>query len=258
MTPKVLLFDLETSPLLLYGWQLHEEIHDPKFVRRNWFVLCWAAKWYDKKEMFFSSLPKYRGYTELPSKTEADIDKGVMLELWKLLDETDIVIAHNLKSFDRKKANTRFIINGMSPPSTYEMIDTLTEARKEFKFTSNKLGYLSDKLCVTKKMDPGGFDLWLGCEAGDEKAWNKMGAYCRRDILSLQDVYTEIRPYIRNHAPVNVFGDGTGCSHCGAKNMKRDGFRHRMSGVYQRFRCNECGTPYIAQNPKKENIINIS
>lgn len=239
--PKILLFDIETSPVILYNWGLFQETTHPKFIRRNWFVLCWSAKWTGKHKIMHSSLPEFRGYKELPSKTEKGIDKKVMKGLRDLLDECDIAIAHNLKSFDRKKANTRFIINGLEPPSPYNMVDTLQVARSEFKFTSNKLEYISKKLCVQEKMDAGGFDLWLGCEAGDKKCWDKMQKYCDQDVRALEDVYLAQRPYMKNHPNLNVITNDESCPKCSGTDLRPRGVRYTNNGVFKMLRCHSCG-----------------
>ena len=213
----------------------------PKFIRRNWFVLCWSAKWLGDKKIYNSSLPKFRGYKKLPSKTEKSIDKKVMKELWKLLNKCDIAVAHNLKGFDRKKANTRFLIHGMPPPSPYAMIDTLQVARSEFKFTSNKLEYISKKLGVAEKMDAGGFDLWLGCEDGIKSSWDKMQKYCDQDVRSLEDVYLKQRPYVRNHPNLNVITENEACPKCMAHGRVRNGWNYTNAGKYQRYQCKGCG-----------------
>ena len=240
-SPKILLFDIETAPILVYAWRMFDEITNIKFIRRNWFVLCWSAKWLDDKKIYNSSLPEFRGYKELPSRTQKNIDKEVMKGLWDLLNECDIAIAHNLKSFDRKKANTRFIIHEMPPPSPYHMIDTLTIARSEFKFTSNKLAYISNKLSVAEKMDSGGSDLWMEIEKGSKKAWIKMQKYCDQDVRSLEEVYLKQRPYIRNHPNLNVISEDDSCPKCSSFQRVKNGFIYTNYKKYQRYRCNGCG-----------------
>jgi hypothetical protein len=229
------------------------EVWDPKMIRRNWFVLCWSAKWLDGKKVMHSSLPEFRGYKELPSKTKKNIDKNVMQGLWDLLDECDIAIAHNLKGFDRKKANARFILNGMPPTSHYQLIDTLTVARSQFKFSSNKLGYLSEKLGVEQKMDAGGMSTWLGCEEGDKKTWDKMIKYCDQDVRSLEAVYLKLRPYMPTHPYNNVSSVIGLCSNKGCKGEGtiKDGIRRTKAGIFQKLRCLGCGTSLIATMEKK-------
>lgn len=250
-TPRILLFDIETSPILVYNWALFQETTHPKFIRRNWFILCWSAKWLGEKKVMHSSLPKFRGYRELPSHTEKDIDIGVISGLWNLLDECDIAVAHNLKAFDRKKANTRFAINDMPPTSHYQMIDTLTVARSQFKFTSNKLEYLSKKLGVTEKMDSGGFELWIGCEEGNKKSWDKMVRYCDQDVRALESVYLKLRDYIPNHPyQVKIVNLGK-CPDCKDKGTVKDGIRRRQDGIFQKLRCLGCGKQILEEMEKE-------
>ena len=57
----------------------------------------------------------------------------------------------NRKAVDNKKLNARFMLNGMQPPSSFRNIDTKILAKRYFGFTSNKLAYLTDKLCKKYK-----------------------------------------------------------------------------------------------------------
>lgn len=76
------------------------------------------------------------------------------------------MIAHNGKKFDIPKINTRFIINGLNPPSPYKQIDTLEVARKQFGFSSNSLDALATFFGFDNK-DPHDFILWKSCLNGD-------------------------------------------------------------------------------------------
>ena len=42
---KILLFDIETAPLQCYAWGIWGQNINPDFLIRDWFVLCWSAKW---------------------------------------------------------------------------------------------------------------------------------------------------------------------------------------------------------------------
>ena len=166
---KVLLFDIETAPMVTYNWALHQEIHSTKFVEEDWYVLCWCAKWLGDRKVICSSLPDDSEY-----KPGYKNDLKMMQELWALMDEADVVIAHNAKAFDIKKVNARFLYHGMTPPSPYKVVDTLLVARRYFKFISNKLDDLGEKLNLGRKTPTGGFDLWLGCLDGCKKSWKNM------------------------------------------------------------------------------------
>ncbi len=132
---KILLFDIENTPDLAYTWGLYNEITSTDFIVSEWYILCWSAKWLDSKKMIRGSLIESKSY-----KPYVGNDKELCQKLWNLLDEADIVIAHNAVQFDVKKANARFLIHNMPPPSPYKIIDTLKVARGTCKFTSNRLG----------------------------------------------------------------------------------------------------------------------
>ena len=53
--------------------------------------------------------------------------------------------------FDVPKLKARMIIKGFKPFSSFKQIDTCVIAKKTFGFTSNKLEYMTDKLCTKYK-----------------------------------------------------------------------------------------------------------
>lgn len=206
---------------------------------KDWYVLCWCAKWLGKNKIMSSALPDHKLYIGEPEN-----DLEVMKELWPLLDEADIVVAHNCIKFDKRKAYARFIIHGLLPPSPFKMVDTLRVARSQFAFTSNRLDDLGEYLGIGKKRDTGGFDLWDECMAGDEKAWKKMIKYCSNDITPLlEGVYLRFLPYMPNHPNVAVdsTSDVLQCNKCGSKKLIKRGFGYTTAGKYQRHQCLDCG-----------------
>ena len=233
---KILIFDIETAPSKGFIWSLWQEIKNYSFIDRDWYILCWAAKWLDSKEIISSALTDFKEY-----KTNPENDKQVLLKLRNLLDEADVVIAHNGVNFDRKKVNARFIYHGITPPSPYRMIDTLTICRKEFAFTSNRLNDVGQFLKLGKKLDTGGFQLWKNCLAGDIKAWGKMVKYCKRDIQLLEKVYLALRPFISQHPNINLEIDRPACPKCGSDQVAFRGYVFTSVSKFRRFRCSCCG-----------------
>ncbi len=254
MKPKILLFDIENAPGTAYIWQLKNDYIDPRMIKDNWYMLCWAAKWLGDKNIMSSALCDHKGYNPLKP-----CDKMVLTDLWKLLDEADIVIAHNGKKFDVKKSNARFIKYGMEPPSPYKVIDTLTEARKSFMFMSNRLNELGKILGVGKKLRTGGFDLWEDVMHGDLKAWKKMVRYCKQDVRLLEKVYLKLRPYMRVHPDVSTKAEIKPCANCGSYDLRKKSVRQNISHVSQVLRCHDCGkcTTTIVSGRKFKKILPV-
>jgi len=235
MKTKILLFDIETAPNLGYVWGKWEQ--DVIEFKDNWYILCFCAKWLDSSRILKSSLPMHTLY-----RKDKENDKEVVKELWKLLNEADIVIAHNGDQFDIKKANARFIFHGLKPPAPYKTIDTRKVARRYFKFDSNKLDELGRYLNIGRKMKHEGFSLWLRCMAGDRKAWNKMLKYNKQDVLLLEQIYKKFLPWVDNHPNRLMFeGIDFGCPNCSSLNLKKKGYAYTSTNTYQRYRCGECG-----------------
>jgi DNA polymerase elongation subunit (family B) len=244
---KILLLDIETAPLTVHTWNNQPEYIQYNAVIKEWYILCWGAKWLGAKEIISSALIDFKDYEKNKSN-----DKNIMTKLRELLIKADIVIGHNLTEFDRKKINTRMLKNGLGAMPKYRIIDTLTVARNNFSFTSNKLSDLCKFLGLGEKIDTGGFDLWLECMEGDPKAWAKMVKYCRYDI-SLQDrVYNKLRPWISSHPHINErFIDRPACPKCGSDDVVLRGVKKLNSGEYRQFQCRGCG----GWSREKENLV---
>ena len=235
--PKILLFDIENAPIVTWSWGIHDDpSHSTKFVKSDWYIMCWSAKWLGEKDIISSALTDFKYNFRNPN------DKQILEALWKLLDEADIVIAHNGKKFDCRKANTRFLIHGMKPPSPYKVIDTLTIARQSFMFTSNRLGDLGNYFGVGSKMETGGFELWKDCMDGDLKAWGKMVKYCKQDVRLLEKVYKKLAPYAKSNFGLQAFFDIHVCGSCGSPKIQYRGYAYAKTRKYRRFQCTKCGT----------------
>ncbi|OZI20068.1 RNase H superfamily protein [Bordetella genomosp. 9] len=234
--PRILSLDIETSPVLAYVWSLWKQNVGLNQIKEDWCILSFCAKWLGDDAIIYRDNSKQRNVED---------DRRLLRSLWKLLDQADIVVAQNGVKFDRRKINARFLLNGMPPPSPYVMVDTMLEARKNFGLTSNKLEYMTAKLCTTKKLKHQkfpGFELWSQCLQRNPEAWAEMREYNIADVLSLEELYLILRPWIDGHPNVANYTepDTPTCPKCGSANVIQKGYRHTQVGRYARFRCSDC------------------
>lgn len=236
--PRVLLVDIETAPMLGYVWSLWDQNVGLNQVKTDWFILSYAAKWLDDKKII---------YKDQRNEKNIEDDSTLLESLWKLLDEADIVIGQNSKQFDHKKINARFILNGFQPPSTYKHIDTKILAKRHFAFTSNRLEYMSEKLCkkykkLKKRGNFSGFEMWSECLKGNMNAWKHMEKYNKYDVLALEELYKKLIPW-DNSIDFNIYSDSLEivCK-CGSKEFKQNGYAYTASGRYHRYKCKSCGS----------------
>ena len=231
---RILVFDIETAPLLSYTWGLWEQnVID---ISKQWYILSFSAKWLGEKKIISKGLPDYKTFTK-----DMENDKELVADLWKLMDEADVVIAHNGNSFDVKKANARFIAHGMTPPSDYKKVDTKLVAKRYFKFDSNSLKDLAKYLKVEQKMETGGFQLWKDCMIGKKEAWKKMLKYNKQDVVVLEQIYLKLRPWMDNHPNINILDERIeSCPICGSNHLQSRGFSITRISKRRRFQCQEC------------------
>lgn len=221
---RILFWDLELTPMSVYSWTLWPTNIPITSIQATQQVMCWGARWYDKKSVMVADHRAGR--------------KEMLEAIWQLLDEADFVVSWNGQSFDTKHINREFIEAGMTPPSPYKEIDLMRVVKKNMKFASNKLDHVAKQLGVGSKVSTD-FQLWKDCMAGDEKAWRKMHRYQKQDVNLLVDAFEIFKPWIRFPHPVR---EGFGlCRNCGGANLQRRGYASTLQGKYPRFQCTDCG-----------------
>lgn len=232
--PKILILDIETAPLRAYVWSRWKQNVYLEQTISEWFMLTWSAKWLFSPDILSNRLTGEEVLNE--------DDKRITKNLWKLLDEADIIVAHNGDSFDIPKINSRFIINGLPPASPYLTVDTKKISAKQFGFSSNKLDALAGYFGFKVKLDTD-FELWSKCMQGDEESLKYMEIYNNHDVELLEEVYLKLRPWIKSHPNVGLYMelDVPVCSNCGSTKLtplKKS--YYTQTGKYETFRC-ECG-----------------
>ncbi len=232
---KVLLIDIETSPNLGWTWGKYEQ-NVIQFEKES-YMLCFTAKWLDSDKTITFGLDDFKDYDPLKPN-----DKELCKKLWQLMDEADIIVAHNGDSFDIKYTNGRFLVNGLGPTSPFRSIDTKKVSKKYFRLNSNKLDDIGDILNLGRKMSTGGFDLWLGCMKGDKKSWDKMKKYNKQDVVLLEKVYMTMRPWMNPHPNVGINISKEACDACGNDKLQKRGFSYTRQTKYQRLHCTKCGS----------------
>jgi len=232
--PKILLLDIETLPMWVRVWGLYKQRIPITNIVKDWIVLSWAAKWLMDSNMMSDILTV--------EEVESRDDERICQSIWDLINEADIILAHNLERFDIKKLNSRFMIHGFMPPSPYQMIDTLKHSYKIAAHSSHKLDWIG-KLVTNEGKLSTDYELWLRCERGEQEALDYMLAYNKEDVNLLEEVYLWMRPWINSHPNVGLYMDLTTsvCTRCGSEDLKNLDYYYTPAGKYAAIRCNDCG-----------------
>ncbi len=236
---KVLILDIETSPLLAYIWELGEQRVNLNQIKTDWYIMAWSAKWLNEEGVIYYDLRTHK----------VGDDKAILKPLWDLLNQADIVITQNGQHFDSRKINARFIFHGMNPPKPYQHIDTYRLIKKVAAFTSSKLEYLTEKLCKTHKKIThgkfGGLSLWIECLKGNVDAWEEMKRYNIKDTLSTEELYLRVKAWAPQSMPkvypmTQSIDTCQTCGYIGKMKLGRD--RIKPTGIYIQNSCPKCGS----------------
>lgn len=229
---KLLFWDIETKPTLAYVWGLRDQNIAINQIKEPGGVIAVGSMFADEKRATVTSVHK-DGYEAMLEHT------------WQRLDEADAVVSWNGKGFDTKTVFAEFARAGMKPPSPFKEVDLLLAARKKFRLPSMKLQYVSTQLGLEGKVQHTGFQLWIDCMAGDDKAWRLMHKYCRQDVELLRPLHDQLRPWISNYPAVALYDggdDGVPTCSCGSIELERRGRTTTATAIYQRYRCKDCGS----------------
>jgi len=258
--PNILLLDIETSLMQFFGWAPGKQWVGPDQIVQDWHMLGWAAKWLFEVDMYSDIL--------LPEEAKRHDDKRITESLWEFVDKADIIIAHNALGFDIPKIMNRIITHALPPPTPYQVIDTLKNARSTAIFSSNKQDELCKRFGLRRKVEHEGYNLWIKCFYGDEQALTTMHEYNRGDVLGLEDLYVYMRPYYRSHPNIALYMDNEhdSCYKCGSENIKwqydeKGDPRCYYTNVnkYHIYRCNDCNSigrsRYSLLNKEQNKVI---
>ncbi len=240
---KILKYGVECTDLDIlhsqYDLAVKIKRFDPDQIARDWSLISASWKFLDEPNVSVVSVRPDDVYN----------DYGVVCALHDAISKADILVGHNSDNFDFKKFKTRAIKYGLPPIDDKISIDTLKEARKKFKFTSNKLSYLCKFLGVSEKSESPD---WEKIKAGDRDELAKCRQYNKQDVISTEQVYLKLRAWMSNHPSIiphiEIIRDTAGfqlnqCKVCGSPNLKKNGKIYTRAGRgRQRYCCRDCGS----------------
>lgn len=241
---RILLLDIETSPMSVYAWTLFKPHISLSQIKDTSKTLCVAYKWLGEKQTHFLSEWTHEDMVE---------------QLHVLFEEADVVVTYNGNRFDLPVLHKEFLLQGMSPPAPYKSVDLYRTVKSKFRFASNKLDHIAQQLGLGSKTAHYGFEMWTDVMAGDVKARKLMEKYNKQDVILLEKVYNVLLPWIANHPNHSHHSGNHVCPNCGSKHLQHRGTIISAVGRHQRYQCQDCGkwskASQAESRNKKENRV---
>lgn len=183
---RVLIYDIETSPNIGWFWRAGYKLNiSPDNIIKERAIICVSYKWLGEDQVFNLTWDKNQN------------DKFLIEQFVEVLNEADLIVAHNGDRFDLKWLKTRALFHRIPMLPNYKQFDTLKVAKSKLLLNSNRLDYIAKFLGYEGKNHTS-IDLWLDIIYKKSKvAMNTMLEYCDEDVRQLEKVYKELR-YLDN------------------------------------------------------------
>ena len=234
MTARILLADIETAPAKAHVWGLFNQNIGLTQVLEDPRMMGFGAKWLGAKQVMWHS--EYH-----------DSRDKMLTEIHGLLDAADVVVHYNGNTFDTPWIQGELAVEGFDAPSPFKQIDLYRVVKRNMRFLSHKLQYVSGRLLNDSKVSHAGHQMWVDCLEGDDetkrKAWAAMRRYCKQDVALLEPLFHKTKPYFPASVNFAVYqpGDETACQKCAGTNLERRGVAYTAQRAFPQYRCHDCG-----------------
>lgn len=224
-----LFLDIETSPNIGLFWNPGSRVsisYDNIIKERA--IVCIAYKWAGEKKVHFVQWDKQQN------------DKAMLEKIVPVMNSADEIVAHNGNKFDITWIRTRCLFHGIPMMPHYNSVDTLTLAKKKFRFNSNRLDYITKFLGLKSKKETN-FQLWKDVTVDNSsKALKKMVDYCKNDVVILEKTWDKINNYVPAASSTAEYASQ--CPECGSEETVVNQRRTTAAGYNKvTFRCRNCG-----------------
>lgn len=168
--------------------------------------------------------------------------EGMLQAAWDVYDHADILVGHNIDSFDSARLRGGWTLLGLPLPSPAKSVDTLKVARAQLGLESNTLDSLCKRFGIPAKSDK--YDVATARAAcdGDKAAQRKLRLYNCGDVTANEGLYDRLRGRIPNHPHLgSLNADEHRCNQCGSTDLERNGTYLAVQIRYTQWRCQNCG-----------------
>jgi len=231
---KILIYDVETPRLRANVWWSgkqfvngNEIIDEPKIITVAW-------KWFGENKV----------HTKTWDKDHCD--RELMEVFLEAYNEADLVVGVNNNSFDNRWINARAMKHDLHVNMFVKSLDLQKQMKRIARLPSYALKYLCKFFGVTMKLGHEGLLMWemvqYGTPAQQKEYLKKMEIYNVGDIISTEEVYVKMLPYMRHAAHLGVVGGNErySCPTCGeTDNLVYLGDTVTAAGTIQRLM--QCG-----------------
>jgi hypothetical protein len=241
---KILIYDIETPRLRANVWWSGKQFVNGNDVIDEPKIITVAWKWFGENKVFTKTWD------------ENHDDRELVEVFLKEYNEADLVVGVNNNNFDNRWVNARAMKHGLHVNMFVKSLDLQKQMKRIARLPSYALKYMCKFFDVTMKLGHEGLLMWemvqYGTPAQQKEYLKKMEVYNIGDIISTEEVYVKMIPYMRHaaHLGVAVGNDKYSCPTCGeTEKLIYLGDTITPAGTIQRLmKCGVDGSQYKLSN----------
>ncbi len=229
---KVMVYDIETSQVRADVWGTgkqyirHDQLVDGPEGETRIISIAW----------------KYVGEDEVYALTWNDgCDKEMMQEFMAYYNRCEMVIGQNNNSFDNKLVATRAAKHGLFLNRFVKSFDIYRKAKQVFRLPSYSMKFMAKFFGLTLKLSHEGILMWkmiqYGTDAQKKEYLQKMVDYNVGDIVTTEELYMKMRPYLSTvtHKGVSADKPRWSCPITGSLDVELYNTLYTEAGTVQRI-----------------------
>jgi hypothetical protein len=249
---KRLFYDIETSFCKGHFWRpgygqniLPHQITDyAKIISIHW-------RWEGQKKVH-----------HLDWGLKEQCDKELVKKFIDEMNKADEIVTHNGKRFDTPWIRTRAMFHGIPMRHTYNEIDTYKWCKKYLNLPSNSLAEACKYFGLEAKKDAGGMQTWIDVVYKKcRKALRHLLYYGDGDIVSLEALFTKLRPYAKPNLHYGALHGNQkfSCPECGCLGKWNKTYTTAAGTVQVLMMCRDkhCRTYYKISNKTYQDYLNF-
>jgi DNA polymerase elongation subunit (family B) len=236
--PKILVYDIETSPMQAWVWRCGDQtVRHNQLVKGefdNYNIICITYAWLDGGAV-----------QALVWDEKTHSSKRMVAEFDKIIRSADMTIGKNSDRFDVKMINTQRLLHDLDPlPEWLGSGDDLEkQMRRFFYLPSQSLDYISEMLGFggKKKMEMADWVDIVTRAPNAAKKLKKMITYGKKDVADTRAIMKKVWPHVKPKFNMSAFTGEQVCVNCGSDDIHKNGTRLRGKVMYQKFHCKAHG-----------------
>ena len=116
----------------------------------------------------------------------------------ELLEQHDVIVAHNGMWFDIPFLRTRLLKHRHPALPNLKLVDPCAVLRRKFRRKSNSLNAIIDHLGLKDKKTPLQMSVWVDAVLnGNRASMDKIVKHCVKDVKALEGVFNAVKPYLK-------------------------------------------------------------